>query len=54
MKGPPAYWEAEQAMLYVIKTLGINLPKKLASSLGTSLTNWSGEEIGDIVIRNHE
>ena len=45
---------AEQALLHVIKSLGINLPAKLASSFCTSLKNWSGEEIGDIVIRNHE
>ena len=45
---------AEQALLHVIKTLGINLPTKLTSSFCTSLKNWSGEEIGDIVIRNHE
>ena len=45
---------AEQALLHVIKSLGINLPTKLANSFCTSLKNWSGEEIGDIVIRNHE
>ena len=45
---------AEQALLYVIKTLGINLPAKLANSFCTSLKNWSGEMIGDILIRKHE
>ena len=45
---------AEQALLHVIKTLGINLPAKLESSFCTSLKNWSGEEIGDILIRNDE
>ena len=45
---------AEQALLHVIKILGINLPTQLASSFCTPLTNWSGEQIGDIAIRNHK
>ena len=43
---------AEQALLHVIKILGINLPTQLASSFCTPLKNWSGEKIGDIAVRN--
>ena len=45
---------AEQALLHVIKILGINLPTQVSSSFCTTLTNWSGQKIGDIAIRNHE
>lgn len=45
---------AEQALLHVIKSLGINLPSQLAGFFCASLTNWSGEQIGDITIRNQK
>ncbi len=45
---------AEQALLHVIQTLGINLPAQLAKSFCPPLTNWAGEVVGDIVIRNHD
>ena len=44
---------AEQALLHVLQTLGIHLPAQLASSFCPPLTNWAGEVIGDIVIRNN-
>ena len=45
---------AEQALLHVIKSLGIKLPLQIEHSFCPNLTNWAGEVIGDIVIRNHE
>ncbi len=45
---------AEQALLHVIQTLGINLPAQLADSFCPPLTNWAGELVGDIVIDNHD
>ena len=44
---------AEQALLHVIRTLGINLPAQLADYFCPLLTNWAGEVVGDIVIRDH-
>ena len=45
---------AEQALLHVIQTLGINLPAQLADSFRPQLTNWAGKIIGDIVIRHYD
>ena len=41
---------AEQALLHVIQTLGINLTAQLEDLYCPLLTNWAGEVVGDIVI----
>ena len=43
---------AEQALLHVMITLGLNLPAPVAEAFQPALTNWAGEAVGDILIRD--
>ena len=43
---------AEQALLHVMTRLGLNLPALVAESFQPVLTNWAGEAVGDITLRD--